>query len=73
MKKYLFLLCALGCFSAQAATEFCCAAGNEAACCAERGKKFCSDDNSCRTKCLNEICPAGYRYNTTLLKCEPNS
>jgi len=70
MKKYLTLLGLLVCFSAQA--DVCCTAGNEASCCPS-GKKYCADEGACRTKCTDEICPAGYTYNTTLLKCEKNS
>ena len=71
MKKYLILLGLLVCFSAQA--DVCCTEGNEAACCQAQGKKYCADEGACRTKCLNELCPEGYTYSTTLLKCEKNS
>ena len=76
MKKYLILLGALVCFSAQA--DVCCTAGSEQACCqSQGGKKYCANDHSCRTKCTNELCPEGYTYSydsaTGKGSCEENS
>ena len=69
MKKALSIIIALF-WAISAEAQVCCQAGNEAACCATKGKKWCADEGACRTKCLSEMCPPGYAFDMEIMTCK---
>ena len=72
MKKYLSLivLSILYAGICLGAELLCCTLGEEAACCATIGRKWCPKEGECRTKCLDELCPKGYVFDASLMKCK---
>ena len=56
MKKLIWTLClVMGFASTVYAASFCCGDGKtKEQCCAERGKMYCENDGTCRTRCKCE-------------------
>ena len=69
MKKTMCIIIGLF-FAIAARAQVCCTAGNEEACCAAKGKKWCADDGTCRKKCLSEMCPPGYEFDMQIMTCK---
>ena len=67
LMAFLSILYASICFGAE---PLCCTLGEETACCATIGRKWCPKEGECRTKCLDELCPDGYIFDTSLMKCK---